>query len=889
MSSKTPSYVQQRLRRDFLRPAYSKHEDRYLENEPSRLLTTGFQHKPGQDEECEDEGEEQEVPIFSYSNLEDEILLGKSLNTAAARKDLQEGARLHAAIIKFGLLEINIFLGSILVNLYCKCGDLDKGQHVFDELPIRNVVSWNGLVGGYAQHGQGAHALRCLKCMQQEGLSPDAVTLTCILKACSSIGAVEKGQEVHAEIVKTGLLEIDVVLGNASIDMYAKYGALSKACQILKELPVRNVVSWTVLILAHCQSGHGEDAFDCYEQMKGESLSPDAVTFSCILKACGIIGSIEKGREVFADVIRRGLFETSTVLGNAIVDMYTKCGALAEAQHVFNRLAVRDVISWNALIGGYCEKGFGEDALYCFEMMSHDDLSPDEVTLSAALKACGSIGAVEKGKEIHSLVVRYGWLGKDINVGNALVDLYTKCGALAKAQLVFKELYMRDVVSWTVLITGFSQNGHGEDALHCFEKLKCEGVLPDVVALVSIIKACGSARALNMGKELHTEIIKRGLSGKDVVLEDALVGMYAKCGGLAEAYQVFGQSPVQDVASWNALVVGFCEQGHHERAINCLECMRFEGFSPDAVTFACILKACSSTGAVEKGREIHAEIARKGLLGNNTVLGNTLINMYIMCGSCTLAPQVFEELPCRDVVSWNSLITGYCQHDCREEAINCFDRIKHEGVSPDAVTYSCVLKACGSIGAAEKGIEVHVDIVRRGFVGIDPAVGSALVDMHAKCGALLKAREVFDSLPVQDVFAWTALIGGYCEHGHGEAALESFEQMKNAGRSPDAVTFACILKVCCSLGAPDKGQMHFESISQRYGICPTLEHYTGIVELLSRAGSIDKAMTVIGKVPTSDYVPTWLAILGACRKLGNVKLGKLAFEQGLQNYEHLNL
>ncbi|KAI5058787.1 hypothetical protein GOP47_0026957 [Adiantum capillus-veneris] len=858
-----------------------------LDNDANTPTASGFFHQQKKKENDEKDDEEPEIELLVCCNgnldfsVHDQFALVGSLNARAALKDLPEGAKLHASIIKVGLLDWNIFIGGALVNVYAKCAALEKAQLVLDDLPVRNVVCWNGLIAGYVQRGLREKALSCYDWMRQEGLSPDEVTFSCILKACTGMAAADKGKEIHSELVRRGLMEQDIVLGNALMDFYIKRGALAKAHQVFEELPDQNVVSWTTLICGCCQHGHCERALNYFELMKQEELSPDSMTFSCILKACGSIGALERGRQIHAEMIKSALIESDKVLENSLLDMYAKCGALAKAKLVFQELHRRDVVSWNVLMGGYCEHGLGEEALRCFELMSNDALLPDEVTYSYTLKACSSIGAAEKGREIHAEIMRQGYLGKDNKLGNALVDMYAKCGVLARAQQVFKELQVRDVVGWTSLISGLCQYGHSEDALNYFEALRKASISLDIVALAGMLKATSAIGATNIGKELHAEIVKRGLVGIDTVLGDALVDMYAKCGVLAKAQQLFHELPIRTRVSWNAVIVGHCQQGHGERTLHYYELMKFEGVDPDSVTYSCILKACSSVGAADKGQGIHAEIARKGFLENGTVLGNALLDMYIKCGFLVMAQQVFDELPCRNIVSWNVLIAGYCQYDHNEEAVGCFECMKHEGLSPDAVTFACAFKACGSMGATEKGKEIHVDLARKGFLANDPMVGSALVDMYAKCGALSRAREVFNKLPTLDVVLWTTLIAGYCEHGLGEAALKSFVHMRHAGHSPDVVTFACILKACGSIGATDEGQMHFESISRRYGIMPTVEHHTSMVDLHGRAGRFDEAMALIKKMPSSDQLPAWLAFLGACRKWCNLKLGKMAFEQGV--------
>ncbi|KAI5069792.1 hypothetical protein GOP47_0016093 [Adiantum capillus-veneris] len=495
----------------------------------------------------------------------------------------------------------------------------------------------------------------------------------------------------------------------------------------------------------------------------------------------------------------------------------------------------------------------------------------DEMAFVVQLKACALQKDLRRGSKLHYHLHEKGLLKNNIFIGNTLVHMYAKCGALTQAKDVFDKLPVKTVVSWTALIAGYAQLGQGEEALSLFDQMKEEGPFPDGVTLASILKACGSARAVQEGEKVHALIIREAFLEKVSVLGGALVDMYTKCGALGKGQNVFNDLPCQNLVSWTVLIGGYNEQGHYEEALQSFERMKHEGISPDPMVFACVLKACASSGAAKIGKEIHYEIARKGLLKNDSILGNALVDMYAKNGAIAKARHVFDELSCRNVVSWNALITGYCQQGLGERALDCFDKMKHDRVSPDAITYACALKACGNISAVEKGEEIHTEIVREGLFR-KTKLGSALVDMYAKCGALTKAREVFYMLPVRDLISWTALIAGYSEQGHGEEALNCFEEMQDEGLSPDAVTFSCILKACSSIGAAETGQLYFEALSSRYGIIPTLQHHTCIVGLLGRTGYIDKAFSLLKKMPSSDCPMAWFVLLHSCQKWGNLEV-----------------
>ena len=200
---------------------------------------------------------------------------------------------------------------------------------------------------------------------------------------------------------------------------------------------------------------------------------------------------------------------------------------------------------------------------------------------------------------------------------------------------------------------------------------------------------------------------------------------------------------------------------------------------------------------------------------------------------------------------------------------------------PNAITFTCILKACGTCRAIDKGKEIHDEIVSRRFLESDVVLGNALVDMYCKCGMLTKAQQVLEELPMRNASSWSALIIGYTQHGQGHKALNCFELMQSQGFSPNSITLLCVLNACCHAGLVDEGQMYFANMIEKYGVLPEVEHYTTMVDLYGRAGHLDKAMDMITNMSSADHTPAWSALLTACRKWENVKLGRLAFEQAI--------
>ena len=273
------------------------------------------------------------------------------------------------------------------------------------------------------------------------------------------------------------------------MDMYAKCCMLVKAQEVLEGIPFQDVISWSVLISRYVHQGQGEEAISCFERMQIEGFSPDEVTFASIVKACGSMRAIVKGKHIHSDIIHRGLLETNVVLGNALVDMYAGCGFLTEAQNVFEKLPNRDIASWNALIAGCVECGLDQEALMLYRKMQLEGLPPDDVTFVSALRACGNVGFLDMGHAVHADIICKG-ITHGLYVGNTILDMYANCGALSEAWVTFIKLPNPDVIAWNTIIKGYGMNHDGKMAMQIFKDMKKQGVKPDAITFTCLLTAC---------------------------------------------------------------------------------------------------------------------------------------------------------------------------------------------------------------------------------------------------------------------------------------------------------------------------------------------------------------------------------------------------------------
>jgi len=519
-------------------------------------------------------------------------------------------------------------------------------------------------------------------------------------------------------------------------------------------------------------------------------------------------------------------------------------------------------------VKGLCENGRLEEAMQHIQIM-------DQRALACLLQWCTHTKGVAQGNRVHLHMIKAGIDAEaDLFLLNKLLIFYAKCGSLPEAHQVFDKMPERDVVSWSAMIGGYAQQGFCEEALRLYcQMLQCSGIEPNRVTFVTTLGACTGLAVLEKGKEVHAHIIRIGINS-EIVLENALIDMYAKCASMEDACKVFDRMLQRDVVSWTAIIAGYAYVSQGEKAIVCFSQMQVSDVSPNQFTLACVLKACSATSALEQGKQFHASIVKTGLESDG-VLGNALVDLYAKCGCMDIAQKLFDGKPGNDVVTWTALIAGYAQHGYGEKALVLFYRMLQAGVKPDQFIFATVLMSCAVLLALQQGKQIHVLIVKSSN-NSDIISQNALIDLYTKCGSMQDARQVFDEMSQRDVISWTAMIAGYGKHGYASHAIELFELMILSAMMPNPVTFVGILSTCSHAGLVDEGKKYFDSMSRDYFITPAMDHYACMVDLFGRAGLLEEARDFISKMSMKPNAVVWGALLGACRVHVDATIGEYA-------------
>lgn len=436
------------------------------------------------------------------------------------------------------------------------------------------------------------------------------------------------------------------------------------------------------------------------------------------------------------------------------------------------------------------------------------------------------------------------------------------------------------------VIAGFIANGMPKPALEFYWDIRFSGIMPDKFTFPCVIKACSDAQECLEGRKVHGLLFKFGLE-LDVFVGSALVHLYLRFGFTEEAYQVFDELPVRDVVLWNAMINGFAQTGQFGSALEVFKEMGEEGVVPNKFTVTGVLSAMSMMGETNNGRAIHGFVIK---MGYDSVLAvmNALVDMYGKCKCLEDALEIFEMISEKDIFSWNSILCVHEQCGDHHGTLGLLDSMSRAGVKLDLVTVTTVLPACAHLAALMHGREIHSYMIINGLAKDDDGsfddvyVKNAIMDMYAKCGSMREARLVFDKMSYKDVASWNIMIMGYGMHGFGSRALEMFSNMCEAGLKPDEVTFVGVLSVCSHVGLVRQGQKFLAQMDSQYGVVPTIEHYTCVIDMLGRAGQLEEAYELVSTMPIEATPVVWRAFLAACLLHGNAALAEVAAQHLLE-------
>lgn len=448
-------------------------------------------------------------------------------------------------------------------------------------------------------------------------------------------------------------------------------------------------------------------------------------------------------------------------------------------------------------------------------------------------------------KKLHSRILVDQHLRGNQSLSIKLMKAYAACGETRTTRHLFDEIPDKNVIFFNVMIRSYVNNHMYYDALLVYITMSANGFEPDNYTYPCVLKACSGLDNLWVGLQIHGAVVKVGLD-TNLYIGNGLVAMYGKCGHLVDARQVLDEMPSKDVVSWNSIVAGYAQNARFDDALEICREMEAMKLKPDAGTMASLLPAVSNTSSE----------------------------------NVSFVKEMFRNLVKKSLVSWNVMIAVYVNNSIPGEAVDLFLQMEAWEIEADSITIASVLPACGDLSALLLGRRIHEYAWKKKLMP-NLLLENALVDMYAKCGCLLEAREVFDKMMLRDVASWTSMISAYGMCGQGRNAVELFAKMEDSGVSPDSIAFVSVLSACSHAGLLEEGRYYFRLMID-YRIVARIEHFACMVDLLGRAGRVDEAYSFVKKMPIKPNERVWGALLSACRVYSNMNVGLLAADQLFQ-------
>ncbi|KAK4402580.1 Pentatricopeptide repeat-containing protein, chloroplastic [Sesamum angolense] len=446
-----------------------------------------------------------------------------------------------------------------------------------------------------------------------------------LLEACSNLRSLDFGKLIHQRLGK----DPPAFLVNSVLQMYCDCGSFDDARKVFDEMGQRTLVSWVIIISAYADGGLLEDALELFLRIQDSDLQANPSIYISLLKSFMDSSCLGIGKQIHCQVIKAG-YTNNVAMDTSICNMYVKCGNLESASLGFDLMQEKNAVSWTTMMVGCTQADRHEDTLEYFKRMVNEDVGLDEFVFSITLKACAALHDQKNGRA-------------------------SSCQA-------FERISEPNDVSWSAILTGYSQIGEFGKCIKVFKSLRSQGVVLNEFIYTSIFQVCSAFADFNFGSQAHGDAIKRGLVSY-LYGESAMITMYAKCGRLDYAYQVFKSMDGPDTVAWTAMIAGCAYHGKALEALSLFREMQASGVSMNAVTFVAVFAACSHAGLVEEANRYLESMSREHGVEPTLDHYNCMIDIYSRAGLLNEALDLTNSMPFEpDAMSWKSLLGGCSIH-----------------------------------------------------------------------------------------------------------------------------------------------------------------------------------------------------------------------------------
>ncbi|XP_028766367.1 putative pentatricopeptide repeat-containing protein At3g15930 [Neltuma alba] len=502
-------------------------------------------------------------------------------------KSMDQLKQIHSQTIKMGLSSDPAVQNRVIVFCCTKdSGDVNYARHLFDTIPEPTVFIWNTLIKGYSRLERPSNGVFMYLQMLRRNIKPDRYTFPFLLKGFKRDKDLRYGKELFCHAIKYGFGS-NLFVQKGFIHAFCLCGLVDMAHKVFNMGDEWEVATWNALISGYNRVKQFEKSKKLFNEMEKKGVLPNSVTLVLMLSASSNLKDLDEGMKI-REYVKEGIVEPNLILENALIDMFAACGVMNVAQGIFDNMKTRDVITWTSIVSGYANAGqidlarkhFDQmperdnvswtamidgylklnrfrEALELFREMQISNITPDEFTMVSILTACAHLGALELGEWVKTYIDKKS-IKNDTFVGNALIDMYFKCGNIEKARKAFKEMHRKDKFTWTAMIVGFAINGRGEEALNMFSDMIKASVIPDEITYIGVLCACTHTGMVEKGREFFASMTTQYGIKPNVTHYGCMVDLLGRAGNLRGAHEFIENMPIEpNSIVWGSLL-GAC-------------------------------------------------------------------------------------------------------------------------------------------------------------------------------------------------------------------------------------------------------------------------------------------------------------------------------------------
>ncbi|CAJ2650796.1 unnamed protein product [Trifolium pratense] len=514
-----------------------------------------------------------------------------------------------------------------------------------------------------------------------------------LLSACTNLKSLKQGKQLHSQIISLGIDKNSILISKL-VNFYGSVSLLGDAQIVTESSNSLDPLHWNMVISLYVRNCLFDEAISVYRKMLIKGVKPDDYTYPSVIKACGELLDYDTGVEVHK-CIQDGSIKWSLFMHNALIFMYGRFGKLEVARQLFDNMPVRDDVSWNTIISCYANRGLWDEALWLFGRMQKEGIEMnviiwntiagvclhkedfkgalellsqmrasihlDSVAMVVGLNACSHIRAVKLGKEIHGHAIRTCFDVFD-NVKNALITMYSRCGDLDHAYMLFRKMDEKGLITWNSMLSGFAHMDRAEEVSFLFREMLYEGVEPNFVTIASVLPLCARKANLQHGKEFHCYMVKREekFSGH-LLLWNSLVEMYSRSGKVLEARKVFDSLSRRDKVTYTSMIMGYGRRGDGEKALKLFEEMCRFNIIPDHMAMVAVLIACSQSGLVAEGQFLFRKMIEVFRINPRIEHYSCMVDLFGRAGLLDKAKEIITRMSCKPTSTMWATLIGACR------------------------------------------------------------------------------------------------------------------------------------------------------------------------------------------------------------------------------------